>query len=62
MNLIKATVCMLVALSCSGCGKFNINEAAGYSHKCPSKHARRLHTYGGKLYYSSMAAKKYQGA
>ncbi len=45
-------IIVVIVLACSSCGKFNVNEAASYSHKCPSKHARRLHSYGGKLYYS----------
>ena len=51
MKNIKLIAIVLV-LACSSCGQFNINEAASNSHKCPSKHARRLHSYGGKLYYS----------
>lgn len=39
-------------LSISSCATFNINEAAAFSHKCPSKHAKRIHTFQGKIYFN----------
>jgi hypothetical protein len=45
-------VVALVTITISSCATFNINEAAAFSHKCPSKHAKRLHVYQGKLYFN----------
>ena len=39
-------------LTISSCATFNINEAASFSHKCASKHAKRLHMYQGKFYFN----------
>jgi len=58
MKITTLIVVALVVSACSSCAKFNINEAAGNSHKCPSKHARRVHSYGGKLYYNCIPEQK----
>lgn len=54
MKKLIISLLSLVILSLGSCASFNINEAAHFSHKCPSKHAQRLHVYNGKLYYSSL--------
>ena len=52
MKKLMIALFSLVILSISSCAKFDINEAASRSHKCPSKHAKKLHMYDGKLFYS----------
>jgi hypothetical protein len=53
MKKIKILVIFaVVIITISSCATFNINEAAAFSHKCPSKHAKRLHVYQGKLYFN----------
>lgn len=42
----------LIIAMLPSCSRFDINEAASFSHKCPSKHAKRLHRFNGKLFYS----------
>jgi hypothetical protein len=52
-NILALALAVTIALS-SCATQFNINEAAKFGHKCPSKHAKKLHKYGGKYYYSQM--------
>ena len=51
-NQIIFCVIAVIVVNISSCATFNINEAAAFSHKCPSKHAKRLHVYQGKLYFN----------
>ena len=54
-KFMKKTILFLLIGSMvviSSCATFNINEAAAFSHKCPNKHAKRLHMYQGKLYFN----------
>ena len=53
-KIITIAIGVIIILSLPSCKAFDVNEAAHFSHKCASKHKKRLHMYNGKLFFSNI--------